>query len=355
MSNFDISEYIILYVLDKFRDVRCCVAFLCKYSVACKVFEFIVENELAVTGIEIVRFNVRKVFGIDASSYVLVIRLSATGSIVDRCSVKDIDDRRVVYDIGFIGGKFYSRLTDVPDIDGACPFEWRQGIKHDYSSVMELKVVDNDFENKLGRVVSLEDDLLYPLLKSSSLKKAMIDSSDRRVIVTQHKLGEDTSHIRAEFPLLWEYLDTNRELFDKRKSRIYDKAPQFSLFGIGDYAFSKYKVAVSGFYKKALFCLVYSDKAIMLDDTCYYLSFDDFDSAYVTMLLLNTPIVEVFLNSIVLVDSKRPYTKKVLKRIDLAKVMDLVCYDDLVEVENKLCLDNYITEKVLDVYCSNYF
>ena len=33
------------------------------------------------------------------------------------------------------------------DIDGICPFEWRQGIKHDCSSIMEFQRVNGHFVN----------------------------------------------------------------------------------------------------------------------------------------------------------------------------------------------------------------
>ena len=124
----------------------------------------------------------------------------------------------------------------------------------------------------------------------------------------------------------------------------------FSIFGIGDYSFKKYKVAVSGFYKSPIFSLVYTDKAFMLDDTCYFLSFDDHDSAYVTMLVLNSPLVKSFLKSIAFLDSKRPYTKRVLKRIDIEKSLETLSLDDLKSVETELGLGSYLDEKILNDY-----
>lgn len=45
------------------------------------------------------------------------------------------------------------------------------------------------------------------------------------------------------------------------------------MFGIGDYSFAPYKVALSGFYKKPLFCLLYASKPVMTDDTAYFWHF----------------------------------------------------------------------------------
>ena len=80
-------------------------------------------------------------------------------------------------------------------------------------------------------------------------------------------------------------------------SSIYKNAPRFSIFGVGDYSFKPYKVAISGFYKKPVFALVHSkqDKPIMLDDTCYFLGFDDFKQALIVMLILNSNIVQEFI------------------------------------------------------------
>ena len=85
----------------------------------------------------------------------------------------------------------------------------------------------------------------------------------------------------------------------------------------------------------------------MLDDTCYFLSFDDYDTAYVTMLILNSQLVKTFLKNIAFLDTKRPYTKKVLKRVDLGKCLKSLTFDDLKEIEKYLKLERYLTiEKI---------
>lgn len=93
---------------------------------------------------------------------------------------------------------------------------------------------------------------------------------------------------------------------------------------------------------------------MMLDDTCYYISFDDYDSAYITMLILNSKLVQDFLKGIVLIDSKRPYTKKVLKRIDISKTLKRISINDLIETEKDLKLDMYITRDKFENYVSLY-
>lgn len=57
-----------------------------------------------------------------------------------------------------------------------------------------------------------------------------------------------------------------------------------------------------------------AEKPIMLDDSCYYLPFDDYDEAYITLLILNSKLVKKFLKNIAFLDSKRPFTKKNTKK-----------------------------------------
>ena len=76
----------------------------------------------------------------------------------------------------------------------------------------------------------------------------------------------------------------------------------------------------------------------MLDDTCYFLGFDDLKSAVAVHALLNTDEVRSFLQSITFSDAKRMITKEVLMRIDFAKVMKALDNKILVEQANQALL-----------------
>ena len=128
---------------------------------------------------------------------------------------------------------------------------------------------------------------------------------------------------------MWEYLVRNSEYFERRKSRIYQGKSRFSIFGIGEYAFKKYKVAISGLYKEPWFSLVppIDNRPVMLDDTCYVLGFDAYPDALFTASLLNNPSIKQFIRSIIFPDAKRPYTKAVLMRIDLVQAASKLSFD----------------------------
>ena len=202
---------------------------------------------------------------------------------------------------------------------------------------MELTLRNGVLQNGQKEAVHIEDDIVFPLIKSSMFKAPIIHSFSKYVIVTQKKVREETEHLKNDVPKTWEYLNNNIKLFENRKSSIYNGAPPFSMFGVGDYSYSKYKVGVSGFYKQPLFSVLYSDdeKPVMIDDTSYFICFDNYDMAYVAMLLLNSDKVQKFLKSIAFLDAKRPYTKKVLERIDFHKIIKTLIIDELSKTEYK--------------------
>lgn len=355
-SNFDICEYIILQLINEYRNTNTIISILCKTSVARNVFKELKRNYIAFASCDILEFDASKVFGINASACVLVIQLSDKLLSSDICNVYDFEyPETIKSQFGYLNSQFYSNLdTDTENFDGRCCFEWRQGVKHDCSKIMELTLRNGTLQNKQKEEVQIEDDIVFPLIKSSMFKAPVIHSFSKFVIVTQKKAREDTEHLEQEVPKTWEYLKDNIELFEKRKSSIYRGAPLFSMFGVGDYSYSKYKVGVSGFYKQPLFSVLYSDdnKPVMTDDTSYFICFDSYDMAYVAMLLLNSKKVQGFLTSIAFLDAKRPYTKKVLERIDFFKIVNSLIFDELTKTEQHLNLPYYVTLPMYDAFKS---
>ncbi len=353
-SNFDICECIILQLINEYRDTNTVIAMLCKTSVARNVFKELKRNHINFTACDILEFDAAKVFGINAGACVLVIQLSEKSASPDICNVYDFGSPETVKSqFGYVEGQFYSNLdAETENFDGRCCFEWRQGVKHDCSKVMELTMQNGLLQNGQQETIRIEDDIVFPLIKSSMFKAPIIHSFSKYVIVTQKKAREETGHLEQELPKTWEYLSDNIELFENRKSSIYRGAPPFSMFGVGDYSYSKFKVGVSGFYKQPLFSVLYSDdeKPVMTDDTSYFICFGSYDMAYVAMLLLNSEKVQGFLTSIAFLDAKRPYTKKVLERIDFDKIVDSLTIDELNETEQKLNLPYYITIPMYDSF-----
>jgi len=89
---------------------------------------------------------------------------------------------------------------------------WRSGIKHDCSKVMELeRIQDALFQNGFGMQYTLEENYLYPLLKSSDIGNNRTLYSRKLVLITQKSVGEDTSVIQEKAPKTWQYLLEHKE------------------------------------------------------------------------------------------------------------------------------------------------
>jgi len=351
-SNFDICEYIILQIINEYSGTNAVISMLCKTSVARNVFLELKRNYIPFESCDILEFNATRVFGISASACVLVIQLSDKMISSDVCNVYDFDrPYSLVSQFGYLNGHIYNKLsTNTYDFDGRCCFEWRQGIKHDCSKVMELTMQNGVFQNGQKETVQIEDTIVYPLIKSSMFKSPIIHNFSKFVIVTQRKSREETNYLKYEAPKTWKYLNDNISKFENRKSSIYNNAPLFSMFGVGEYSYSKYKVGVSGFYKQPLFSVLYSDdnKPVMTDDTSYFICFDNYDMAYIAMLLLNSKTVQKFIKSIAFLDAKRPYTKKVLERIDFKKIVDKLDIEELKKTEAELNLSCYVNKSMYE-------
>ena len=98
--------------------------------------------------------------------------------------------------------------------------------------------------------------------------------NSKATIATQKRVGEETSHVLEKLPKIKAYLHRHKELFLNRKSSIYNGKPMSSIFGVGDYSFKPYKVAISGLYKQTKFTLVKPNGTVLLlDETCYFIGF----------------------------------------------------------------------------------
>ena len=331
-GNFDIAEYITLKLLDIFQNNNGNLALLVKNSLIKNLISYQREKKFKIDKIEKYSIDSKKEFGVSVDASLLFCQLNSDPNYI--CNEFDLYSLEKKNIFGWVNAKFVSNIDKYNqsfDIDGECPFEWRQGIKHDCSNIMELKRVNGHYINNQLEEIKLEEDLVYGFLKSSDLKNNLIQSTRVHTIVTQSKVGQETSYIQQLYPKTYSYLNKNLSYFEKRKSSIYNSKPLFSIFGIGDYSFKPFKVAISGLYKTFHFTLVLpqNNKPIMLDDTCYFIGFDKIEYAVYSMILLNSKIVENFLKSITFADAKRVFTKEVLMRLDLIKIATKISLQDI--------------------------
>lgn len=340
-SNFDIAEYIMIKLLDLINNSgKGTLAMLCKNQTAKNIVEWAFHSSWNITTMKLFNFDAKKEFDVATEASLFMVRIGEEDK--DKtltCDAYNLNNpTEKLRTFGWVEDKFVSDVegyNQASEFDNISPLTWRSGVKHDSSKIFELSIdKDGNLINGFKEVLDLEDTLVYNLLKSSDLNKETIPNKTRKkVIITQNKTGIDTSYIEELAPNTWTYLNKYKEQIDKRGSSIYKGKPSFTLFGIGDYSFAPYKVAIAGMYKKSNFSLVLpiKDKTVMLDDTCNFLSFAQYQDALFTFLILNSEKVQTFLKSITFVDSKRPYTIEILKRIDILKAAQELTFDVLMQ------------------------
>ena len=184
---------------------------------------------------------------------------------------------------------------------------------------MELTVRGGDLVNGDGETVDIEPDLVFPLLKGSDVANGRLEAK-RRVIVPQRALGQDTDYIARDFPKTWAYLARHSEALRSRKSSIYERQPRFSVFGVGDYTFAPWKIAICGLYKRLTFQLIgpQDGRPVVFDDTCYFLPFQAEPEARRAFESLTSADATRALESRIFWDNKRPINKAVLQSFSLS-------------------------------------
>jgi hypothetical protein len=345
-SNFDVAEAVWLELLRKFRGQSVTIALLCKRSVARRVLRFVLEAELPVADASIRLIDAAYWFHATVDACLLTISMkpelipARRGTEIPVFSGFGVSTPSTV--MGFWGSSLIADRVEHQKwefADGRSPRTWRQGIKHDAAGVMELRrEPGNDcWLNRSGEVVDVEREHVYPLVKAADLGFDRAGRPARGVIVTQSKIGADTTDLARTAPRLWAYLQSHAVEFARRKSSIYRGQPPFALFGIGPYTFAPYKVAISGLRKQPQFRALGLEegKPVILDDASYLLPCATAPEAALLAAICNDPITLGLIRSAAFIDDKRPITKALLQRLDLAAVLERT---DRTELLDRACM-----------------
>ena len=322
-SNFDIAEWMLIRLIEALPPEGA-VAMLCKTMTARKVLRHFWKTDGGREGSCLFHIDAKAAFdaAVDACLFV------ATGRVTNNRTATIYAALDLAADstqFGFIHGALVSDILAYnkhKDLDGgSSAYTWRSGVKHDAAKVMEFTRDGHLLHNGLGQSVELEDEFVYPLLKSSDLGNGRVEPR-KYVLVTQTHTGDDTTVISSSAPNTWNYLKAHAKVLDGRRSSIYQNRPRFSVFGIGRYSFAPWKVAVSGLYKSFAFVVVppSDDRPVMVDDTCYSIPCSTEAEANLLYELLSSEPALEFLRSLAFIDSKRPVTIDILRRISIAAV-----------------------------------
>jgi hypothetical protein len=320
-ANFDISEWMLIESLRWFQNRAGTVAMLVKTAVARKILSYAQKNRLAVQDASIIKINAKQIFNASVEACLLIINLGKDCPCVNYDytvyeSLEDTQGHRV-------GHRYGMTIADLDTFDnlafliGESPQKWRSGIKHDAAQIMEIVRTGYGLKNGFGQGLDIEETYLYPLLKGSDIgsEKAW---RDRYVLVTQQSVGQRTDTIRTQAPKTWQYLLANKTALDARASVIYKNSPPFALFGVGDYSFRPWRIAICSLYKRLRFRVVgpIENRPVMFDVTGYYVSFDTQTEAEKVLEQLNSASSLSLLSSLIFWDDKRPIKTSVLNKLD---------------------------------------
>lgn len=334
-SNFDISEYITLELLKLSQLNNGGISFLLKNSVIRNILMKQRIENLHIGNIEQNSIDASSEFNVSVDASCFSARFNCSPSFT--CNVLDFYSNLYIKEYGWMNDSFVSDTklyTNVSKYDKKSSYVWRSGIKHDCASILELTLSDGIYINGLGEIVNIEDDLIYPLLKSSDVNSYHDNIFRKYIIVPQRNVGDDTTKLRYTHPLAFSYLTKHENVFSRRKSSIYKDKDKFSIFGIGDYSFKPYKIVVSSLYKTIKFILVSPSskgKPIMVDDTCYQLDFENLEEAKSIFFALMSDEIQSLIHSLVFNDAKRVVTKNLLMRLDLVQL----CRDKDVKINSQ--------------------
>jgi hypothetical protein len=310
-ANFDISEWMLIHLLEASLGRELVVAMLCKTATARKVLRHAWLKGWPVDQATLHRIDAQEHFGASVDACLFMLRGGVHGP-REAALFDSLGSPKAPVRFGLAGDELvadldaYERLSH---LEGTSPYRWRSGIKHDCAAVMELtQVSDTHYANGLGETVMLESEVVFPLLKSTALYHGRVNP-DRWILLTQRRVGESTRTLASRAPNAWNYLQQHADRFEARKSSIYRRGEAFALFGIGDYAFADWKVAVSGLHRPPRFQIIppRSGCPVMFDDTCYFVSLGSREEAD-TLAALTLP------------EAKRPVTVELLHRLDLRSI-----------------------------------
>ena len=330
-SNFDISEWMLIQMVQCLQKRKACLAVLCKTSVSRKILGYIYSQKYNLEYCATYKVDAKKYFQAAVDACLLFCKFDSSSNNYFCDVFNSFDDssyHRIGYQVNILV-KDLPTFQKLRDLYGPkSGVKWRSGIKHDCSKIMELRKLDNTYINGLGELVDIEETFVFPLIKGSDVAQDRTKSTNRYVIITQKFVGEPTAHIKDVAPKTWDYLESHANFLDARKSKIYKNKPRFSIFGVGGYTFLPWKIAICGLYKNLNFRFIGSidSKSTIFDDTVYFLAFNDEKAAYQAFVMLNSTLATDFYSSLIFWDEKRPVKTSILNRLNLSAVAERLRY-----------------------------
>jgi hypothetical protein len=179
---------------------------------------------------------------------------------------------------------------------------------------IEIKeiVVDNITEGtkkgvkKIKTPVAIEDFFVFPLIKTRHLSKWKLNGYvyTMQMQDPRKRIGYDERWVKVNFPKIYGYLKGFEDVIRSRSSRVVrqlmEKGPFYSMYAVGKYTFSPYKVVWNLIGSKLNACVISSikdeflgEKMILPEHNLAFIPAEDKNEAHFICALLNSSIVDL--------------------------------------------------------------
>ena len=326
-SNFDVAEAVWLKLIAELADQAATIALLCKTSVARRILERAHRQRLPIANAVIRRLDASKWFGAAVDACLFQVELGTPDGLREVPVYESLAQKSPTSVMGFAGGWLIAdrnAYAAAETADGVCPLTWRQGLKHDAAAVMELvrDAETGQLRNRAGEIIDVEPEFVYPLIKGGDLARDA-PNSERAVLVTQERIGADTRVLRELAPRLWSYLAGARRLIPQ--AQVVDLRRPTSVCDVRNRAVQLRAVEGGhrGVQQGPRFRALgpREGKPVMLDDTCYFLPCSSGRRGRRARRVVQRPAHPRVPAHCQFHERKRPFTKALLQRIDLAAIL----------------------------------
>ena len=185
---------------------------------------------------------------------------------------------------------------------------------NDEIEVKEIVVenVTEGMKKKIRKVKTvIEDFFVYPLLKSKNIKKWKIEGYSYALQMHDpiKKIGYDESWVKVNFPKTYAYLKGFEKELKNRKSKVVrqlmNRGPFYSMYAVGEYTYSPYKVVWNRMGNKLNACVIDSvedkflgRKIILPSEVISFIPTDNEDEAHYICAIMNSSVTDMVLRSI---------------------------------------------------------
>ena len=188
------------------------------------------------------------------------------------------------------------------------------GVNGEEIEIKEI-VVENITEGMKKEVkkvrTAIEDFFVFPLIKTQHLSKWKLNGYIYTLQMQDPKkrIGYDERWVKVNFPKAYAYLKSFEDVIRKRGSRVVrqlmEKGPFYSMYAVGKYTFSPYKVVWNQFGTKLKACVISSihdeclgEKMILPEHHLGFITTEDENEAHFVCAVLNSSVVDLLIRNV---------------------------------------------------------